>query len=176
MIKISYTTARGQYDKEGNEICYWDKKRCSWIVHKAYLTEYENNQIDWWGNDNDFPMGTTKQRYDSMFKGNNNYPDIYLRVEFTQEEFKKGFPREDHRKYPNGYSYTRHWEHINYTFEEAKKIIDYLTCNKFAHHITVTWLKNGKARTKICKKYIVNRVDGKEEIKIETSVLQKGQY
>lgn len=157
MINIAYQDGKGQYDESGNQITHWDEKRCSWIVNKPYIKDYKNGNINWYGEDNDFARGTTKEEYQNDYPGANNFPDITLRVEFSQEGFKKGFPGENSSNYPNGYSYHRYWGYLDYSFEESKRLVNYLPCNIHADKITLTWSINGKKNNQIVKNYVLVR-------------------
>lgn len=50
MIHITSQDALHQYDEDGNAITTWHGKKCAWIVNP----EYEKEEINWWGEDNDF--------------------------------------------------------------------------------------------------------------------------
>lgn len=171
MINIAYQTATGQYDSNGRQITHWDEKRCSWIVNKPFIQDYKNNQINWWGNDNDFPVGTTKEIHDKHNPGCSNYPDISLYCVFDQEGFKKGFPREDYNKYPNGYSYSKSWGHLNYFFEDALRLKNYLPCNKYADKIVITWKRNSGKNKKLCRICTFTKVNEEFVQSFETKTL-----
>ena len=75
MIYITSQDAYHQYDDNGNAITTWDTKKCAWIVEK----EYENEKINWWGRDNDFPAGYTLSEYIQAFPNWNERPDITVK-------------------------------------------------------------------------------------------------
>lgn len=168
MIQINYQTATGQYDRNGNQITRWDAKRCSWIVLSKYKREYDNNEIDWWGGDNDFPAGETIEQYHKRYphQCTANLPDISVQYIFNIEDFKKAFPGEDYQKYPHGYSYCRHWQHLDYKFEEAvEKLKYYIDVGKLASEITITWERNANRKRRVRRTYkMVKASDGEYAI------------
>lgn len=68
MIQIKYQDAFHQYDSEYNPITTWDNEKCEWIVNAEYEDVYYNNEIDWSGNNNNFPRGITKNHCNEYFK------------------------------------------------------------------------------------------------------------
>ena len=58
-IFIKYQDAQGQYDEDYNQITEWNDKYCSWVVLPEYEEAYNKGEIDWWGDNNDFPSGET---------------------------------------------------------------------------------------------------------------------
>lgn len=140
MIYITSQSATTQYDVGGNAITHWDNKRCAWIINKPY----ENEEIDWWGKDNDFPAGCTKAQYEVNNPGWSNKPNITITWSWEKEAYIKAFggpwkmfdPRWDSVKHlltgadlrhcytavpDSRYPYrdSRSWGHLDYTQEEA---------------------------------------------------------
>ena len=129
MIRIKSQDAIHQYDEEGRAITTWDSKKCSWIVNP----EYENEQIDWWGDDNDFPAGETNAEFTKRNpKWDNNAVISVTWFWNTKEKcirtfgqpssfLPKGDPHIrdywDIQTYP--YTSTKQWEYLAYTEEEA---------------------------------------------------------
>lgn len=74
MIRIKSQSSDHQYDAEGRAITTWDHKKCSWIVNP----EFENEEIDWYGEDSDFPAGTTLARYIQDHPNWDKMPDIHV--------------------------------------------------------------------------------------------------
>jgi hypothetical protein len=64
MIKIKYQDDIHQYDEDDRPITTWDNKKGFWIIN----SEYENEDIDWWGEDNDFPKGV---KLNTLYEINN---------------------------------------------------------------------------------------------------------
>ena len=152
MIHIKSQDAFHQYDEGGNPITTWDSKKCSWIINR----EYENERIDWWGKDNDFPGGCTLSQF---VKDNPNWdkkPDISVTWYWENEEScVKAFGQPwtfQHpatcdsnywktMKYP--YTANKNWEHLDYEEKEAiSQLGKYCGFNKFAYRVTVRY--NGK--------------------------------
>lgn len=131
MIRIVSQDGEHQYDTYGNAITTWDSKKCSWIVEP----EYENDKIDWWGDDNDFPAGYTLAEYEEMFPNWREMPDIEVTWTWDEEGYKKQFP--DWRKYhipsfPN--TCYRSWGHIEFSEQEAiERLGKYCNFNKFSN-------------------------------------------
>lgn len=131
MIRITWQGGFHQYDKYGNEITTWDEKKCAWIVNP----EYENEDIDWWGEDNDFPAGCTLAEYEKDHPNWRDIPDIEVRWTWDEEGWKKQFP--DWRKYsipffPN--TCYRSWGYIEYSEQEAiERLGRYCNFNQFAN-------------------------------------------
>lgn len=124
MIKIKSQDAVHQYDSEGNAITTWDAKKCNWIVN----TQYENEDIDWYGEDSDFAAGTTLK---SFIESNPNWdknPDITVTwIWDTKEIYEKAFGHPssfggaynyyDTLSYPQ--SCVRSWGYLDYNEKEA---------------------------------------------------------
>jgi hypothetical protein len=147
MIKITSQDARHQYDEEGHAITSWDDKKCSWIVETAF----ENERIDWYGKDRDFPAGCTLSQFEHEFPDWNKNPDIKVTWTWnTKENMQNGLGRPtsvkesmwyDSTQFP--YSENRKWGHINEpkdtTVERFGKYCDF---HKYADNVRV--LYNGE--------------------------------
>ena len=68
MIHITSQDGMHQYDECGNAITTWNDKCCNWIVNDEYVDAYNNDEIDWWGRDNDFPRGCSMEYYIKNFE------------------------------------------------------------------------------------------------------------
>lgn len=138
MIRIVSQSAIHQYDENGRAITTWDSKKCSWIVNE----EFENEDIDWWGEDNDFPAGTTLKEF---LRNNPNWdkiPDISVTWTWeTKEDMMKCLGRPTSiqeiewyakEKFPN--STTRSWGYIDAPKETAVESFGkYCGFNKFSN-------------------------------------------
>ena len=147
MIKIKSQDARHQYDEEGYAITTWDAKKCTWIVEP----EFENERIDWYGKDSDFPSGCTLKEFEAENPNWDKVPDIIVTWTWnTKENMQKGFGRPnsvqesqwyDNTQFP--YSGNRSWGYINVpketTVERFGKFCDF---HKYADNVRV--LYNGE--------------------------------
>ena len=93
-IFIKYQDAQGQYDEDYNQITEWNDKYCSWVVLPKYEDAYNNGEIDWWGDDNDFPSGETMAELQAQYPDADTWPVIGV-TWFWDEE---GYIREFHEK------------------------------------------------------------------------------
>ena len=143
MIRIASQSGTHQYDENGRAITTWDAKKCCWIVN----SEFENEEIDWWGEDNDFPRGCTLEHF---IKNNPNWdkmPDIKVTWTWnTKEQYEKmgGHPRSfgQSHNYYDKLTYpqicTRDWGYIDCPKEEAvKRFADYAGFHKYADNVKV---------------------------------------
>lgn len=151
MVKINRQDACHQYDEEGRAITTWDEKKCSWIVEP----EFEDEEIDWYGKDSDFPAGCTLKEYISIHPNWDKTPDI--KVEWTwntketcinalgsYHEFKKWY---DNNVYP--FTHSKCWGYINEPKETAtERFGKYCDYHKHADNIRVLYneeeIFNGK--------------------------------
>jgi len=123
MIHIKSADAIHQYDEQGRAITTWDDKKCAWIVNP----EFENQEIDWWGNDNDFPAGKTLKDFISSNPTWDKKPDITVKWTWkTKHDMIAclGAPtsipeREWYDKTIFPFSDSRSWGHLEYNKEEA---------------------------------------------------------
>lgn len=119
MIKIRSQDRCHQYDESDNIITTWDKKKCSWIINP----EYENSEIDWWGEDNDFPQGIALADFIKDNPNWNKLPDIIVIWTWnTKEGMMKALKDNDsswYNKQRFPYSESRSWGYLEYTKEEA---------------------------------------------------------
>lgn len=162
MIKIKSQDATSQYDEFGNVITRWDGYRCCWIVNE----QYENDKIDWYGNDNDFPTGCTLEEFNKMNPNYESNPSIWLTVYFDEESYKRAFGTL--RGYFDRFSYHRSWNNLDYDFEYTmKRIPQYLKSNCFATHIGVGW--NREQRLYIRKEVGIfyNEIDETDILKFD---------
>lgn len=139
MIKITSQSSSGQYDEEGNQITEWNPKLCEWVVLPKYKADYDNNNIDWWGKDNDFPAGATIEYFNTEYPNWESRPVISICMYFNPEGCKKAFPDENQSKYKNGFNYGRTWEYLDYSFKDALNVKSYLQADKFAEQIRIVW-------------------------------------
>lgn len=120
MIHIASQDSMHQYDENGNAITTWNDKCCNWIVNEEYEKAFNNDEIDWWGNDNDFPRGCTMEYQIKNFGDPDKLPDITLIMEWeTESDYRKMGPGFDYSKYNYPVTVTRNWGYINCTEEEA---------------------------------------------------------
>lgn len=140
MIRITDQDNIHQYDEYGNPITTWDDKKCAWIVNP----EYEDEDIDWWGEDNDFPQGVTLKEYEEQHPNWASMPDIEVTWTWSEENYKKQFP--DWHRFPLPSfptSCTRSWGYIDMSEEEAiERLGHYCNFNKHADNVEITY--NGK--------------------------------
>lgn len=141
MIRIVSQSAIHQYDENERAITTWDSKKCSWIVNE----EFEDEDIDWWGEDNDFPVGETLKEYlsrnptwdikpnitvtwtindkDNYYKVFNEYPQRKTESFksfghlFQACDMKHAYEYDPDFKFP--YSFSREWGYLEYNKEEA---------------------------------------------------------
>jgi hypothetical protein len=83
MIKIVRQDGEHQYDELNRTITTWDHKKCAWIVNP----EFDNDEIDWYGEDSDFPAGCTLKEYLLQYPNWDKMPNI--KVTWKQEPKKK---------------------------------------------------------------------------------------
>jgi hypothetical protein len=145
MIAIKYQTADGQYDENDQQITQWDDKKCAWIV----LPAYENEQIDWWGADNDFPGGYTLADYIKVHPNWDKMPDIrvtwywntkenYIKQFGLPHTFGEGPNYYDNMTFPK--SLSRQWGDIDCPKEEAvKRFSNYCHWNEHADRVVVEY-------------------------------------
>ena len=147
MIHITSQDGRHQYDEDGRAITTWDGKKCNWIVNE----EFENESIDWWGDDNDFPGAYTLKEFLAQNPDWDKNPDIIATWTWdTKESYQRfgGHPSSfgaksdyyDTLTYP--FSVPRQWGYLDYTEEEAKRLASYCDFDKKSDRVTVTY--NGK--------------------------------
>lgn len=140
MIRIISQDGCHQYDEDYNEITTWDDKKCAWIVNP----EYENEEIDWWGEDNDFPAGYTLAEYERNYPDWNSRPDIDVIWTWDEDGYKKAFP--DWRRHPIPSfpeTYCRSWGYLDISEEEAiNRLGRHCRFNQYAISTKVTY--NGK--------------------------------
>ena len=140
MIRITSQDAFYQYDNYGNAITTWDDKKCAWIVN----SKYEDEDIDWWGKNNDFPRGMTLKEFEELNPDWKTYPDIFVTWTWDEESYKKQFG--EWNKYPLPTfptTCTRDWGYLDYTEQEAIEHLGrYCDFDKFATNIKITY--NGK--------------------------------
>lgn len=118
MIRITSQTSDHQYDSEGNAITTWDAKKCCWIVNP----QYENEKIDWYGEDSDFPAGCTLAEFNERNPNWDKNPDITVTWYWnTKETCIRAFGQPhtfgqksdywDKQRYP--YTASRNWGYID---------------------------------------------------------------
>lgn len=139
MIRIKYQDATAQYDENYVQITEWNEKYCFWIVLPEYENAYYRGEIDWWGEDNDFPRGCTKNEYLELYPDADNYPDIIVIWEWDREGYNKMF-----NEYPNNNEetqrYCNSWGYLNYDKEKAIKMLGhYCDFNKYAYKTTIKY-------------------------------------
>ena len=124
MIKIKSQSATNQYDEEENSITTWDYKKCSWIVN----AEYDDEEINWWGENNDFPAGTTLERFIQDNPNWDKKPDVVVTwIWNTAESYEKAFgspssfgqSADYYQKQSYPMSCTRSWGYLDYGEKEA---------------------------------------------------------
>jgi len=147
MIRIKSQDGIHQYDSGGRAITTWDSKKCAWIVNP----EFENEDIDWWGDDNDFPGGYTLSEFIENNPDWDKKPDISVTWTWnTKESYKRfgGHPSSfgaesdyyDKLTYP--FSVTREWGYLDYDENEALKLASYCDFDKKSDSVKVVY--NGK--------------------------------
>jgi len=142
MIRITSQSATNQYDENGKEITTWDDKKCAWIVNK----EFEREEIDWWGNNNDFPAGQTLAQFVANNPDWDKMPDIQVIWIWTKEEYWKAFKSNIDTAV---ISAKRTWGYLDYTEEQAiQELGRYADFHKFAGTVQVQYnnklIFNGK--------------------------------
>jgi methionyl-tRNA formyltransferase len=68
MIHISSQDYCGQYDSLGRQITEWDYDLGFWFVLPEFIDDYKSGNIDWYGNDSDFPAGCSRDEVDAEGK------------------------------------------------------------------------------------------------------------
>jgi len=133
-IRIKSQDGSHQYDGEGRAITTWDHKKCAWIVNE----EFENEKIDWWGNDNDFPGGCTLEQFEANTPDWDKKPDISvswywndkatcLRAFGSPHTFGADFDYWEKQRYP--YQHHKNWGYLDYKEDEVVEAL-----GKFADH------------------------------------------
>lgn len=156
MIKIKSTDALYQYDEDGRAITTWDAKKCSWIIN----AEFENEEIDWWGKDNDFPRASKLANFIEQNPNWDKIPDIQVTWTWNTENtcitafgspssFGARYDYWRKMKYP--YTHSSHWGYIEYTEEEAiESLGKYCDFHKHADNTRVLYnnkeIFNGKLK------------------------------
>ena len=144
MIRIKYQDSEHQYDQDNNPVTTWHEKCCEWIVNNEYIEDYENDNIDWWGKDNDFPRGISMERFIEKYGDPNKRPDISLEVywnnesdwrKFTMDRFSSWNPNKD-----GIVSIFRSWGYLDYTKEKA---ISRLVTDKESYYHTICKFASG---------------------------------
>lgn len=82
MIRIKSQSGTNQYDEDGTPITEWHDKKCAWIV----LPEFEKEEIDWWGEDSDFPGGYTLTEYIQQHPNWDKIPNINIVWSWNSKE------------------------------------------------------------------------------------------
>ena len=148
MIKITSQDGFHQYDAEGRPITTWDAKKCAWIVN----TEFENESIDWWGVDNDFPAGTTLAQFIAQNPNWDTLPDITVIWTWNTKEryqsafgspssFGQSYDYYDKLTYPQ--TYRKNWGYIDCPKDEVvERFGKYARFNVGADSVKVMY--NGK--------------------------------
>lgn len=145
MIQIKCQSGTNQYDEEGNAITYWDDKKCAWIV----LPEYEQESINWYGKNSDFPAGCTLKEYEKTHPNWKSIPNIAVTWFWNTKEtaqktfgqphtFGESFDYWDRQQYP--YTCHRDWGYIECTKENAvKEFATYCGFQNYADRVIVTY-------------------------------------
>lgn len=145
MIKIESQSALHQYDSEGNAITTWHEKKCEWIVNE----EYENEEIDWYGKDSDFPRGCTLAQFEESNPNWDKLPNIHVTWYWdTKEDAIRAFGRPhtfgqpgtywDTMSYP--YTASRQWGYIDESEETTvERFGKYCDFHKHANRTVVTY-------------------------------------
>ena len=137
-IFITYQDGQGQYDQNYNQITEWNSKYCSWVVLPEYEEAYNNGEIDWWGEDNDFPAGETMKELQEQYPDADSWPYIHVQWFWTTEGYIKTF--HERPKYEHQLRYGNCWEYLNYTKEEAiEKTGRYCDFHKNAYRTVVEY-------------------------------------
>ena len=137
-----------QYDSKGRAITTWDKKKCSWIVNP----EFEDDNIDWYGEHSDFPAGYTLKEYKENFPDWDKKPDIVVTwtwkdkasaiAAFGQPHtFGESSDYWDKKEFPM--TATREWGYIDEPEETTVERFGKY-CNWHIHASNVRVLYNGK--------------------------------
>lgn len=145
MIRITNQSGTNQYDSQGNAITSWDDKKGAWIVNP----EYENEEINWWGSDNDFPAGYTLKEYEASHPGWERLPDISVTwfwdtklacVKAFGSPYSFGADRDywDKIRYP--YTCTRSWGDLDFSKGQAVNALGtYCSFHKHADRVIVRY-------------------------------------
>ncbi len=143
-IKIVSQCSSHQYDALGNIVTNWDNKKCAWIVVK----NFENKEIDWWGNENDFPAGYTLADYEKQYPNWDKLPDIKVTWAWNTKEtcikafgsphsFGKPSNYWDLQRYP--YTHEQSWGYLDYTKEQAIDLRSYANFDVYADGVTIEY-------------------------------------
>ena len=120
MIKIVGWDGVNQFDEDGNAITEWNEKYCAWVVLPEYEEAYKNGEIDWWGEDNDFPSGLSLEELKKLYPNADNNPDIT--VIWTWD--KDGYRKEFHEPLDTETTFCcRSWGYLDYSKEEAIELV-----------------------------------------------------
>ena len=135
MIKIVRQDAVHQYDELGRIITTWNSRYCGWVISK----EFENDSIDWQDDENgisEFPRGGTEDYFRKLYPDADKYPIIYVRWEWDEDGYIKTFKN----KSIESLSYSRTWEYLNYSKEEAiERLGRYCHFNEYAKRTLVEY-------------------------------------
>jgi hypothetical protein len=144
MIRIASQGGTNQYDESGRAITTWDAKKCSWIVNE----EFENEEIDWWGEDNDFARGCTLSEFIENNPNWDKNPDIVVTWMWnTKESYQRfggspasfGGERDYYDKLTYPFSVTRSWGYLDYSEDEAIKLASYCDFDKLSDSVKVVY-------------------------------------
>ena len=150
--RISNQDGTHQYDYDGNVITTWDERRCCWIVNP----EFEKDEIDWYGDDSDFPSGCTIEEFKRNNPDFDNNPEVVVIWYWNDKETCiKAFGEPHTFQHKSAYN-PRYWEEMKYPFVHTKTITwmdipeseavetlgKYADFNKFASRVVVKY--NGK--------------------------------
>lgn len=137
MIKIDGWDGVNQFDEDGNAITEWNEKYCAWVVLPEYEEAYKNGEIDWWGEDNDFPSGLTLEELKKLYPNAENYPDITVIWTWDKDGYRKEFHEPLKTETT---SYCRSWGYLDYSKEEAIELVGkYCDWNITAFNTTVIY-------------------------------------
>ena len=150
MIRITSQGAEHQYDEDGRAITTWDHKKCNWIVNE----EFENEEIDWYGKDSDFPAGCTMKEFLASNPDWDKNPDVTVTWYWDTKQsaiaafgsphtfLPLGHPNSsnywDVQKYP--YTAVKQWGYLSYDKDEAlERLGKYCDFHKHADRTVVKY-------------------------------------
>jgi len=150
-MKVHINSMDGQHQySDGVPITDWHSKKCAWIIRP----EFEDQEINFWGKDNDYPGAYTLKEFEDSHPNWDKLPSISVTWYWnTKEACIKAFgqpssflKRDDRhildywdiQHYP--YIHHKSWGYIECVEDEAvERFGKYCSFNQYADRVRVTY-------------------------------------